>query len=91
MISGLNGIIPGGVSVKDFSKVTQIDENDSEDILNNFINNGIGLLEDDFYYFEDGDKLKIAIILIQNGFPLDEISIALDWKDFEGLTAEILS
>ena len=91
MIVGLNGIIQGGVSIKDFSKVTQIDENDSEDILNNFVNNGIGILEDDLYYFEDGDKLKIATILLQNGLPLDEISIALDWKDFEGLTAEILS
>ena len=91
MIVGLNGIIQGGVSVKDFAKVTQIDENDSEDILNNFIGNGIGTLKDDFYYFEDGDKLKIAIILLQNGLPLDEISIALDWRDFEGLTAEILS
>ena len=60
-------------------------------ILNNFINTGIGNLKDDFYYFEDGDKLKIAIILLQNGFPLDEISVALDWRDFEGLTAEILS
>ncbi len=91
MIIGLNGIIQGGVSVKDFSKVTQINEADSEDILNNFINNDIGTLKDNFYYFEDGDKLKIAIILLQNGFPLDEISIALDWRDFEGLTAEILS
>ncbi len=91
MIIGLNGIIQGGVSVKDFSKVTQINEDDSEDILNNFINNDIGTLKDNFYYFEDGDKLKIAIILLQNGFPLDEISIALDWRDFEGLTAEILS
>ena len=91
MIVGLNGIIRGGVSVKDFSKVTQIDEDTYEDILNNFINNDIGTLKDNFYYFEDGDKLKIAIILLQNGFPLDEISIALDWRDFEGLTAEILS
>ena len=91
MIIGLNGIIQGGVSVKDFSRVTQINEDDSEDILNNFINNDIGTLKDNFYYFEDGDKLKIAIILLQNGFPLDEISIALDWRDFEGLTAEILS
>ena len=91
MIVGLNGIIQGGVSVKDFSKVTQIDENNSEDILNNFINNDIGTLKDNFYYFEDGDKLKIAITLLQNGLPLDEISIALDWRDFEGLTAEILS
>ena len=91
MITGLNGIIQGGVSVKDFSKVTQINEDDSEDILNNFINNDIGNFKDGFYYFEDGDKLKIAIILLQNGFPLDEISTVLDWRDFEGLTAEILS
>ena len=91
MITGLNGIIQGGVSVKDFSKVTQIDEVDSEDILNNFISNGIGTLKDNFYYFENGDKLKIATILLQNGLPLDEISIVLDWRDFEGLTAEILS
>ena len=91
MIIGLNGIIQGGVSIEDFSKVTQIDENDSEEILNNLLNNGIGNLKNNFYYFEDGDKLKIAIILLQNGFPLDEISVALDWRDFEGLTAEILS
>lgn len=91
MIVGLNGIIQGGVSAKDFSKVTQIDENDSKNILNTFVDNDIGNLKDDFYYFEDGDKLKIAIILLQNGFPLDEISVALDWRDFEGLTAEILS
>jgi len=91
MITGLNGIIQGGVSIKDFSRVTQINLNDSEDILNNFIKNDIGTLKDNFYYFNDGDKLKIAIILLQNGLPLDEISIALDWRDFEGLTAEILS
>ena len=41
MITGLNGIIQGGVSVKDFSKVTQINLDDSEDILNNFVDNGI--------------------------------------------------
>jgi len=41
-------------------------------------------------YFEDGDKLKVAIELIKNGGPLDEISIMLNWKDFEGLVAEIL-
>ena len=91
MITSLNGIIQGGVSVKDFSTVTEINLNDSEDILNNFIDNGIGTLTDNFYYFEAGDKLKIAISFLQHGLPLDEISIALDWRDFEGLTAEILS
>ncbi|MDC6463631.1 hypothetical protein PQY74_03285, partial [Nitrosopumilus sp.] len=78
MITSLNGIIQGGVSVKDFSTVTEINLNDSEDILNNFIDNGIGTLTDNFYYFEAGDKLKIAISLLQHGLPLDEISITLD-------------
>jgi len=91
MITSLNGIIQGGISVKDFSTVTEINLNDSKDILNNFIDNGIGILKDNFYHFEVGDKLKISISLLQHGLPLDEISIALDWRDFEGLTAEILS
>lgn len=91
MITGLKGIIPGGVSAKDFSAVTKMSQDESKSILEEFIKNQIGTKQDDFYYFEEGDKLKIAISLLEKGFPIDEIAIALDWKDFEGLTAEILS
>ena len=35
-----------------------------------------------FYYFEAGDKLKIATILLENGFPLDEISNILRLERF---------
>ena len=91
MIVGLQGIIPGGVSVTDFSAVTKINSNDSKTILDEFIKNDIGSKENNFYYFEVSDKLKIAVALLEKGFPIDDISIALDWRDFEGLTAEILS
>ena len=91
MIIGLHGIIPGGVSIGDFIAVTKINSNDSEIILDEFIKNGIGKKQDDFYHFEKGDKLKIAMALLEKGYPIDEISIGLDWRDFEGLTAEILS
>ena len=91
MIIGLQGIIPGGVSVEDFIAVTKINSNDSEIILDEFIKNGIGKKQDDFYHFEKGDKLKIAMALLEKGYPIDEISIELNWRDFEGLTAEILS
>ena len=91
MIVGLSGIIPGGVSVVDFSTVTKINSNDSKTILDEFIKNDIGSKQDNFYYFEVSDKLKIAVALLEKGFPIDDISIALDWRDFEGLTAEILS
>jgi hypothetical protein len=52
MIQGLNGIISGGVSVKDFSVVTKISPDESENILNDLQKNGIGYQKDDFYYFE---------------------------------------
>ena len=91
MVIGLRGIIPGGVSVEDFSAVTALNSIDSKIILDEFIKNDIGSKQDNSYYFEVSDKLKIAVALLEKGFPIDEISITLDWRDFEGLTAEILS
>ncbi|MCH8914781.1 MAG: hypothetical protein IIA82_02890 [Thaumarchaeota archaeon] len=91
IIIGLQGIISGGISVEDFSAVTTLNVTDSEIILDEFIKNDIGTKQDNSYYFEDGDKLKIAVALLENGLPIDEISVALDWKDFEGLTAAILT
>jgi len=91
MIVGLPGILVGGISVEDFSSVTKLNIVDSKTILDEFIKNNVGTKQDNSYYFEDGDKLKIAVKLLENGSPIDEISVALDWKDFEGLTAAILS
>ena len=91
MIIGLQGIIQGGISVQDFSAVTKISDAESKIILDEFIKNDIGTKDDNSYLFEDGDKLKIAISLLEKGYPIDEIAVALEWRDFEGLTAEILS
>jgi DNA-binding transcriptional MerR regulator len=91
MIVGLQGIIPGGISVEDFSVVTKLNVVDSKTILDEFIKNDIGTKQDNSYYFEDGDKLNIAVALLEKGLPIDEISVALDWKDFEGLTGAILA
>jgi len=91
IIVGLRGIISGGISVEDFSVVTKLNLIDSKTILDEFIKNNIGIKQDNSYYFEDDDKLKIVVELLEKGLPIDEISIALDWKDFEGLTAAILA
>ena len=91
MVIGLQGIITGGISIKDFSAVTKMNSDDSEQILDELIKNNIGRKEDNYYHFKEGDKLKIAISLLEKGFPIDEVSQALNWKDFEGLTAAILT
>jgi len=36
------------------------------------------------------NKLKTAISAIKSGIPIEEASRDVDWKDFEGLVAEIL-
>ena len=89
--AGISSIIPGGISIVDFSAVTKLSLNDSKNILNFIVENNIGKKDNDVYYFESGDKLRLALFLIKHGFPIDEISIVLHWRDFEGLTAEILS
>jgi len=35
--------------------------------------------------------LQLGLLLIKHGFPIDDISATLSWRDFEGLTAEILN
>jgi hypothetical protein len=89
-VRGINGIIPGGMSIKDFSIVTKIDEETTKMLLDNFLQNGIGTYEDHQIFFDENDRLKTCLLAIQMGAPIDEVSRSLGWKDFESLAAEIL-
>jgi hypothetical protein len=90
VVRGINGIIPGGLSLKDFSMATKTSEESAKEIINNFIQNGIGRFEDDQIYFEETDKLKTSLLAINMGAAIDEVSRLLGWQDFESLAAEIL-
>jgi len=90
LVKGIPGIIPGGMSVKDFSMATQTSEDMSRQILDNLMQNGVGRFEDGQVQFEESDKLKTGILAISMGAPIDEISRMLEWQDFESLAAEIL-
>ena len=90
---GIAGMIPGGISIKDYSMVTHIDHGDAYDILESLILADIGQKDEsgDTYLFDQGDKLKAAIHLLEQGVQPDQVSPALHWRDFEGLTAEVLA
>jgi hypothetical protein len=90
LVKGIPGIIPGGLSIKDFSMATQTGEESAKEILDNLMQNGIGKYEDAQVHFENADRLKTSIIAISMGAPIDEISRMLEWQDFESLAAEIL-
>ncbi len=90
LVKGIRGIIPGGVSVKDFSVVTDTSEETARQILDNFMQNGIGTFQENQIHFQDNDKLKTSLLALRMGAPIDEISQILDWNDFEALVSEIL-
>jgi len=90
LVKGIQGIIPGGLSIKDFSMATQTSEDLAREILDNFMQNGIGRYEGEQVYFEESDKLKTGILAISMGAAIDEVSRLLKWQDFESLAAEIL-
>ena len=90
LTKGITGIIPGGISVIDFAIVAEVDQISAKEILNVLIANKIGSFEGEIINFNQGDKLKAALFAIEQGAPIEEISTHLNWRDFEGIVAEIL-
>jgi len=90
LIEGLKGIIPGEISLEDFSAVVALNKSQSQKILEEFFQNGIGTKKSNGYEFDVSDRLKASLFLLEKGAPLDEIAESLDWKNFEGLVSEIL-
>ena len=90
LIKGIDAIIPDGISIQDFTVVTDTNNKTAKSILDVFIKNDIGKFEGDTVYFELGDKIKAAFLIIENGAQVEQVSEHLDWKDFEGLVAQIL-
>jgi hypothetical protein len=61
-------------------------------VLEYMTNKGIGIAisSRSRYLFFKADKMKLAVLALQNGCDIEDISKSLSWKDFEALTSEIL-
>jgi len=90
LTKGITGIIPGGISVIDFAIVAETDQISAKEILNVLVANKIGSFEGEIVNFYQSDKLRVALFAIEHGVPIEEVSTFLNWRDFEGIVAEIL-
>ena len=90
LVSGLCAIIPGGISVEDYAIATSTDHVSAKSMLLDLVENQIGVQEKQSFEFNDGDRLRAAILCLQRGAAVDDVASNLNWKDFEGLTSEIL-
>jgi hypothetical protein len=89
-LDGIDGIIPGGISIEDFVIVSKTDKNTARRMIQELAANDIGSFDGNTIEFEEGDKLLAVIVALSKGVLVDEIAKHLDWKDFEGLAAKIL-
>jgi len=91
VVKGINGILEGGVSVTDFSIVTELDEISAKELLYTLVQNGIGILNDDLVDFDiPNDRLQTALFAIKLGATIEDVSEYLTWQDFEFITGLIL-
>ena len=91
VVKGINGILEGGVSVTDFSIVTELDEISAKELLYTLVQNGIGTWNDDLVDFDiPNDRLQTALFAINLGATIEDVSEYLTWRDFESLTGLIL-
>ena len=91
VVKGINGIIEGGVSVTDFSIVTELDEISAKELLYTLVQNGIGTWNDDLVEFDiPNDRLQTALFAIKFGATIENVSEYLTWQDFESITGLIL-
>ena len=91
VVKGINGILEGGVSVSDFSIVTELDEISAKELLYTLVQNGIGTWNDDLVDFDiPNDRLQTALFAIKLGADVESVSEYLTWQDFESITGLIL-
>ena len=91
VVKGINGILEGGVSVTDFSIVTELDEISAKELLYTLVQNGIGTWNDDLVDFDiPKDRLQTALFAIKLGADVESVSEYLTWQDFESITGLIL-
>ena len=90
IIRGIRAIIPGGVSEHDFSVASEMDEFSAKELLQIFLQNGIGILDENIVEFQNSDKIKASIFAIRNGATIEDVSEFLSWQNFEELVSRVL-
>ena len=90
IIRGIKGIISGGISVHDFAAASEMDEFSSKELLQIFLQNGIGILNESTVEFEDTDRINASVFAIRNGAMIEDVSEFLTWQNFEELVSRIL-
>ena len=90
IIRGIKAIIPGGISEHDFAIASEMEEFSAKELLQIFVQNGIGRLDESSFEFQDSDRISASVFAIRNGATIEDVSEFLSWQNFEQLVSHIL-
>ena len=90
MARALAGITPGTVGAGEFAARARISKTAAVDAIGEFCRMGIGEKVGDSCRYAAGQRLEAAVMLLEDGCPMEAVAPALHWRDFEGLAAGIL-
>ena len=90
IIRGIKAIIPGGISEHDFAIASEMDEFSAKELLQIFVQNGIGRLDERSFEFQDSDRISASVFAIRNCATIEDVSEILSWQNFEQLVSHIL-
>ena len=90
IIRGIRAIIPGGISEHDFSVASEMDEFSAKELLQIFLQNGIGVSGENIVEFQNSDRIKASIFAIRNGATIEDVSEFLSWQNFEEVVSRVL-
>ena len=78
------------MSEHDFSVASEMDEFSAKELLQIFLQNGIGVLDENIVEFQNSDRIKASIFAIRNGAAIEDVSEFLSWQNFEELVSRVL-
>jgi hypothetical protein len=84
--------MPQEITLEEFQAKSGIgSRTTARDVLDYMTNYGIGTRTLRYrYIYTKADRMKLSLLALQKGCDIEIISRSLSWKDFEGLTSEIL-
>ena len=78
------------MSEHDFSVASEMDEFSAKELLQIFLQNGIGVLDQNIVDFQNSDRIKASIFAIRNAATIEDVSEFLSWQNFEELVSRVL-
>lgn len=90
VLKAIPAINKGNLSIDEFAIASGLGRNIAMDLVKFLVKNEIGYFDSNEIEFNLSDKMRAAMLAIQMGADVEDVSQLLNWKDFELLATSVL-